>query len=78
MQPGDYKYSFHCNLPPGLPTSLEAETGYIRYKVRIVLDIALWPDQEYETIFTVIRPLNLNFDPALRVGNHEGLIRRNY
>lgn len=64
---GQYQYNFHCNLPAGLPTSLEGDVGYIRYRVRVVLDIPLWPDEEFEDIFTVIKPLNLNYDSTLRV-----------
>lgn len=67
VQAGNYNYDFHCNLPAGLPTSLEADIGYIRYMARVVLDIPMWPDTEFNEVFTVIKPLNLNYDPTLRV-----------
>lgn len=67
MQPGTYNYDYHCNLPEGLPTSLEADIGHIRYMVRVILDIPLETDTEFSEMFTVIKPLNLNLNPANRV-----------
>lgn len=67
IQPGEYQYNFHCNLPAGLPTSLEGDKGYIRYEARVVLDIPNWPDKEFFEMFTVVKALNLNNDPTLRV-----------
>lgn len=67
IQPGTYGYAFRCQLPEGLPTSLEGEYGHIRYTARVNLDRPMWPDQEYESAFTVIKPINLNLDPSLRV-----------
>lgn len=54
-------------LPAGLPTSVEANTGYIRYMARVVVDIPMAFDPEFEEIFTVIKAVNLNAIPALRV-----------
>lgn len=54
-------------LPLGVPTSLEAQIGHIRYGLQIVLDRPRWPDQKFEETFTVIKPLNLNNDLTLRV-----------
>lgn len=67
MAPGTYNYTFQCMLPHGLPTSVEGEYGHIRYTARVVLDIPLWPDKEFEVPFTVIKGINLNAIPALRV-----------
>lgn len=67
VQPGLYEYSFSLLLPFGLPTSLEAENGYIRYGLQLVLDRPRWPDQKFEESFTVIKPLDLNSDFSLRV-----------
>lgn len=67
LQPGSYHYSFQSYLPPQLPTSFEGDYGYIRYNACVVLDIPMWPDKEFETIFTVIKAINLNADPTLRV-----------
>lgn len=69
VPPGRYGYNFHCNLPAGVPTSLEGHIGYIRYQARVVLDISWAPNEEFEDAFTVIKPLNLNYDPALRVSS---------
>lgn len=58
---------FQCMLPHGLPTSVEGEYGHIRYTASVVLDIPMWPDKEFEVPFTVIKGINLNAIPALRV-----------
>ena len=65
--PGVYNYTFQCQLPPGLPTSLEGEIGHVRYRVRVILDIPLWIDKKFEKGFTVIRPFDLNSNQHLRV-----------
>lgn len=54
-------------LPPGLPTSVEGEHGHIRYTARVVLDIPMWPDKTFEEFFTVIKAIDLNAIPTLRV-----------
>lgn len=65
---GHYSYPFECKLPIGLPTSLEEAKGYIRYTVKVVFDVpGIVPDLEFEEFFTVIKPLNLNDNPTLRV-----------
>lgn len=67
MEPGEYRYNFQVQLPFGLPTSIEAQIGHIRYGLQVVLDRPRWHDQKFEEIFTVIKPLNLNHDITLRV-----------
>lgn len=64
---GEYNYTFETVLPMGLPTSVEAQNGHIRYGLQVVLDRPRWPDQKFEESFTVIKPLNLNNDISLRV-----------
>ncbi|KAG4069557.1 hypothetical protein HA402_006923 [Bradysia odoriphaga] len=66
VQPGEYNYTFSCALPAALPTSVEGDTGFIRYSVIVNLDRPMWPDQEFEEFFTVLKPLNLNDDISLR------------
>lgn len=66
MTPGSYDFTFECALLR-LPTSFEGEYGHIRYTACVVLDIPMWPDKEFEVAFTVIKPINLNDDPHLRV-----------
>lgn len=48
--------------------------GYIRYTARVTMDIPMGFDEELKQRFTVIRPLNLNGNPGLRVcRNFHGL-----
>lgn len=54
-------------MPKGLPTSIESKFGYIRYKACVVLEIPMEPIKKFKVPFTVIREVNLNTDPALRV-----------
>lgn len=67
MEAGSYDHDFECQLPDGLPTSFEGQFGSIRYRVRVVLDIVLWPNIEFKEGFTVIKPFDLNSDDELRV-----------
>lgn len=67
LERGTFKYTFQVQLPFGLPTSLEAQCGHVRYGMQIVLDRPRWPNQKFEETFTVIKPLNLNHDLTLRV-----------
>lgn len=67
MEPGIYTYNFNCQLPLGLPSSLETETGYIRYRIKVEIVIPFWSNENFEIPFTVMRPLNLNYDATYRV-----------
>lgn len=68
LEPGEYKYDYQIRLPTGLPTSIEAQYGYIRYGLQVVLDRPRFSsDQKFAETFTVIKPLNLNNDITLRV-----------
>lgn len=67
--PGTYNYNFECMLPPGLPTSVEGRYGHVRYNIRVVIDRPLWSDKQFKVPFTVIRPVNINDFPSLRVMN---------
>lgn len=69
MQPGIYRYIFHCQLPAELPSSLEGDRGHIRYTARVNLDRPLWPDMTFESTFAVVKPLDLSLYPALRVSD---------
>lgn len=73
LNPGVYHYTFQCMLPPELPTSVEGYFGFIRYTVRVVLDFRPHIDTKFEQPFTLIKMINLNDDPALRV-NHNYFI----
>lgn len=67
LAPGTYNHTFQCHLPQGLPTSVEGGYGHIRYWVEVVLNIPMWPDKEYSRTFTVIKMIDLNLDPMMRV-----------
>lgn len=54
-------------MPAGLPSSFIGEFGEIRYIATVVLDVPRWPDDEFQQPFTVIKPLDLNDIPAVRV-----------
>lgn len=69
MNRGTHTYNFQCNLPAELPTSVEGNIGYIRYTARVVVDVPMAFDKDFKQGFTVIRPLNLNNNPEMRVSN---------
>lgn len=64
---GTHDYSFACTLPHDLPSSFSGSHGHIKYTANVVLRIPLWPDKKFEEKFDVLRPLNLNDYPSLRV-----------
>lgn len=70
IERGEHIYNFQFRLPAGLPSSFEGEFGHIRYIATVVLDIPRWPDDVFQQPFTVIKPLDLNDDPELRVIIH--------
>lgn len=67
LLPGTYNYNFDFIVPLELPTSYEGEFGHIRYTLRVGLDIPMRPVKEFEELFTVIRPIDLNYNPSLSV-----------
>lgn len=61
VEPGHQSYPFECELPIGLPTSMEAKEGHIRYTVKVVFEVPdIVPHLEFVEVFTMIKPLNLN------------------
>lgn len=64
---GTHDYSFACTLPRDLPSSFIGSHGHIKYTANVVIRIPLWPDKKFEEKFNVLRPLNLNDHPSLRV-----------
>ncbi|XP_047003362.1 arrestin domain-containing protein 17 [Schistocerca americana] len=66
IEPGEKIYPFSTHLPPNLPSSFEAEFGYVRYTVKAVLDRPWKFDQEVKSAFTVITPLDLNTHPTAK------------
>lgn len=67
---GQYNYDFQCKLPSGMPSSVEAETGHIRYLVRVVMDLQMWPNKEFVEPITIVKQLHLNEYPSMRVSSH--------
>lgn len=66
---GAHDYSFAFTLPHDLPSSFLGSHGHIKYTANVILRIPLWPDKKFEQKFDVLRPLNLNDYPQLRVCN---------
>ena len=64
---GIHNFNFACLLPPGLPSSIEATRGSIRYNVHAVLDIPWGRDKEFTAPFNVVKIEDLNAWPHLRV-----------
>lgn len=68
LAPGLYNYAFECKLQSDVPTSFESENGsYIRYTALVVLDYQNSKEKTFTESFTVIREINLNNNPELRV-----------
>lgn len=70
LMPDVYKYTFSCQLPEDLPTSLEGTFGSIRYVAIVTINVPIWPDKIFEKPFTVIKPVNLNEMFELKVCKH--------
>lgn len=67
LKPGIYNYTFQCMMPSDLPSSVEGSIGYIRYTACVVVDVPMWRNKEFELQFSVIRAIDLNEYPSLRV-----------
>lgn len=68
VEPNTYTYNFRVLLPAQLPGSIEGSVGHIRYNVRVVLaSFSIFPDKKFKQLFRVVRQLNLNDYPTLRV-----------
>lgn len=60
LKPDEYVYTFSCQLPDDLPTSLQGSFGTIRYTAVVTINVPLWSDKTFEEDFTVIKTVNLN------------------
>lgn len=65
-----YTYTFECHLPEGLPTSLEGDFGFIRYSATVVLEYPMSPPKVFVQYISVLKKLDLNLDPFMRVSFH--------
>ncbi|XP_031621545.1 arrestin domain-containing protein 3-like [Contarinia nasturtii] len=63
---GTYNYTFNCKLQSSLPTSFEGKHGFIRYTALVVVDHQNSKEKTFSEPFTVIRDINLNYNPELR------------
>lgn len=61
---GTHEYTFSTPLPPQIPSSISDEYGHVTYEVELKLDRPMRFDNKYSNCFTVIHPLNLNFDQS--------------
>lgn len=41
LPPGAHTYPFTCSLPPQLPSSFEGEFGFVRYTIKVTLDVRM-------------------------------------
>lgn len=64
---GTHDFNFTSTLPRVLPSSFSGTYGYIKYSANVILRIPLWTDRKFEEPFTILRPVNLNDYPSLRV-----------
>lgn len=55
-------------LPSDIPSSIERTRGHIKYSVRVILEVPGWLNtKDFYKEFTLIKALNLNEIPHLRV-----------
>lgn len=64
LEAGVYNFFFTCFLPQQLPTTLENPIGKIRYFVKVLVDRPFKTEDKFIAMFTVLRPLDLNLEPA--------------
>lgn len=64
---GRHTFNFMFLLAEGAPSSVELNNAHIRYRIRVICDRPWKFDLKYEFAFTVIRPINLNLDPQLKM-----------
>lgn len=67
MMPGTYSYRFQCVIPPNMPTSVEGSVGHIRYSACLTIDIPMFQSKEFQQTFYVLKTIDLNNYPMLRV-----------
>lgn len=67
MMPGIYSYRFQCVIPPNIPSSVEGSIGHIRYSACLTIDIPMFQSKEFQQHFVVLKTIDLNNYPVLRV-----------
>lgn len=64
---GTHDFGFVCTLPGDLPSSLKSDIGSIKYTANVQITTPFWPDKKFEEKFIVLKRLDLNDYPSLRV-----------
>lgn len=67
LSEGTHSYPFAFQLKHLLPSSFRGTYGKIKYKLEFVVDKPWQFDEKYEVPLTVVRSLDLNFEPYARV-----------
>lgn len=67
MMPGTYAYRFQFIIPPHVPSSVEGSVGHIRYTACLTIDIPMFQSKEFQQTFYVLKSIDLNNYPMLRV-----------
>lgn len=67
MMPGTYAYRFQFVIPPYVPSSVEGSVGHIRYRACLTIDIPMFQSKEFQQTFYVLKSIDLNNYPILRV-----------
>lgn len=69
FEAGTYNYPFRWILPYELPSSTTGRHGFIQYEVKVYVSLPKQRNLIVRESFNVIRALNLNEYPNLRVRN---------
>ena len=75
LEAGVHTYCFLCFLPPELPYSVEAEFGYIRYKVVVDLEIPWGLDEKTVQRFAIRRHDDLNLYRDLKMTSKAEVVK---
>lgn len=67
LSEGTHSYPFAFQLKHLLPSSFRGTYGKIKYKLEFIVDKPWQFDEKYEVPLTVVRSLDLNYDPYARV-----------
>lgn len=67
LMPGLHDYPFEFQLPSAVPSSFKGKFGYIKYTIRVVIQVPLWMNKVFKEQFTLIKAFNLNQHRVLRV-----------
>lgn len=66
LMPGPSRYTFETRIPD-VPSTFEGKFGFVRYKIRVVVDVFRNANKEFEKVLTIFKTLDLNDDTSLNV-----------